>query len=96
MTAMTLEQRIEEWVKDTFASLPSGYPDEAVRHLSVCATTLAAAVREEAIEELLRKYRDVVSEKLNLHYDQRAYSWHDLQFAMEEAEKTLRALKSRP
>jgi hypothetical protein len=55
------------------------------------ACTSAADVIEEYARRLSdsipkSRAREVFSRRLNLHYDQRAYSWHEIQDALEEIE----------
>lgn len=53
-----------------------------------------AEARRKALEDAAAVIRPIITEKLNLTYDQRAYSWHEMQWLIEKLEAAIRAIEN--
>ena len=54
---------------------------------------MIAQARAEERERSIKIMRETTAKTLNLHYEQRAYSWHEIQDTMSECDKAIRARK---
>lgn len=70
--------------------LPSGWADGLERAIADEIRKAVTEACEQGRREMQKQVREVFTRRLGLDCDQRAYSWHQIQDALEEIERPIK------